>query len=478
MRKRAWLVVVVMVVLVVLAWFIKMRTTRPLSPGEWAINVDRVLIERGLIKTGNDWSKIFGWWHGSWIEEQITYYRPLVSMLWWVEWRVWGTDWDKWSMVNKWLHLVNALALFAVAAGLFRSRTAGFLSALFFVSTQQAGPTLSWFPAQTDILCGVFYFTSLLLFLYYLDKSKGKSLFLGLSLTSFFLAIASKEMAYSLPALILLTLWFRHQPLRVAWPFFAMAMGMVLVRLISIGSPPEMTMVAPSALSRAILVVLGPLGYPFKPFSQQGTIEMVHLWPWSVGVIMSGWLFALTQCSRLRAPLTVYGSVIFFMGISLLLSALWNEYWAEPFVILWPWGNVGNVAIYALSLLLLWRAAKRELLWVFMCILIVYLPVVQRAGGVSHFFYLPSMGWAMMHALVCYTVYRLFLAGFTKSKTRIILAGWLVVLFLALGPDEPTYIGVKVLTLLFTTGWMLIVGFLVYALYLHKRSITLSPTPT
>ncbi len=67
---------------------------------------------------------------------------------------------------------------------------------------------ICWMVARVDLICCFFYVTTVLLFLLYSDTKK--KMFFILSIVTFILALLTKELAITLPAVVLLLAYFRY----------------------------------------------------------------------------------------------------------------------------------------------------------------------------------------------------------------------------------------------------------------------------
>jgi len=114
------------------------------------------------------------------------------------------------------LNILNIILVLILAYKLFRSRLSAFFAALIFTLHPTHGEVVVLLWSKFDVLVGIFYLLSMILFLTSLEireKEEGRGsngrrlhggLFLFCSVFSFILALASKEMAMTLPFAILL----------------------------------------------------------------------------------------------------------------------------------------------------------------------------------------------------------------------------------------------------------------------------------
>jgi protein O-mannosyl-transferase len=146
------------------------------------------------------------------------YYRPIVTITYALDWRLWDKNPAGYHWNNIGMHLATCLIVFALLLKLVRRRPViPFVATLLFATNPIHTESITWISGRTDVLCGLFYFLSFYLYIIYSerlgtregmipppdkdptygDRSRGYVLF-G-SLTFYLFALLSKEMAISLP---------------------------------------------------------------------------------------------------------------------------------------------------------------------------------------------------------------------------------------------------------------------------------------
>jgi len=173
-------------------------------------------------------------WGGLWriwfSPTELPQYYPLVHTSFWLEFRLWGARPEGYHVVNVLLHALNAWLLLRV---LGRLRVPGaLLAALLFALHPVHVESVAWITERKNVLSLVFY---LLAFLSYLrfDKQRSWKIY-SLSLALFLFALWSKTVTASLPAAILLVLWWKKdritkRDVHPLIPFFALGLLMGLV---------------------------------------------------------------------------------------------------------------------------------------------------------------------------------------------------------------------------------------------------------
>jgi len=354
---------------------------KPMSRIDFATDTDARQIRAGLESSLSHLS----WWHGSWVEQINIYFRPLTSELWSLEWKAFGPDWNRWRWVTFALHLAVALLLFGFVSAVFRSRWAGFLAGLFAASSAvMFRQSLWWFPFQTSLLCDMFMFTALWLLTTYLNRDGWG--WLVVAWAAALLAICSKELGFILPLAVLVVLWYRRAPLRLALPFVVLAGGLWFYRS-AVLPPWEQQSYLATAHIRFLWFTVGPLAQPFF-----GLLRGIPQWPalWTLAVAL------LVTLAILRPRLRPVAVVALALAIPV---TQWTH--GDWLVALLPatWGGVPVIVAYLVAAVLLVRYARREFAFAFALMVILFLPT-SAVGSAPFYFYEPALGRAIIWALL------------------------------------------------------------------------------
>jgi hypothetical protein len=168
---------------------------------------------------------------------------PLVHTTFWIEHHLWGANPLGYHLVNVLLHIGVAMLLWRVLVVL--EVPGAWLAAAIFALHPVHVESVAWITERKNVLSGVFYFAAMLTYLAFLrvDKrgaeeqtgSGGKGLSRwGLALGLFICALLSKTVTATLPAAILVIVWWKRGSIR--WrdvaplvPFFVLGIGMGLL---------------------------------------------------------------------------------------------------------------------------------------------------------------------------------------------------------------------------------------------------------
>lgn len=162
-------------------------------------------------------------------------YYPMVFTTFWMEHHLWGLDPHGYHTVNVLLHACGALLLFGVLRKL--SVPAAGLAAAVFALHPVHVESVAWITERKNVLSGVFYLASMLLYLRFAESrdepnkkpTNWRAYFAALVLYA--CALLSKTVTCSLPAALVLLLWWKRKRLTLAdlaplLPMFAV--GLVL----------------------------------------------------------------------------------------------------------------------------------------------------------------------------------------------------------------------------------------------------------
>jgi hypothetical protein len=248
-------------------------------------------------------------------------YYPLLHSAFWLEHRMWGDAVAGYHLTNVALHALSACLVVMIMKRLSLPGAwfAGFVFALHPVNVE----SVAWISEQKSTLSGVFYLASLLTYLRFYqdfdqDRRKSKCL---LATSLFVLALLSKTVTATLPAVLLVIFWWRRG--RLEWkrdvqpllPWFALGISAGVltswVETTLIGArgadflltPVQRVLIA----GRAICFYAGKLLWPTNLmfFYPHWKIDPAERWQWlfptGVLVLAIGLMFAARRSPLPRA---------------------------------------------------------------------------------------------------------------------------------------------------------------------------------
>lgn len=169
------------------------------------------------------------------------YYRPIPQIIFTFIYRVFGTNPFPYYLINLLFHFANTLFLLFLSFKLYPKRSSSIsrytsvtLAVLLFAIHPRHSGTVSYISALPDLLVTFFYLVAFLCFVHFLEKRvRG---WLLVSAASFIFASLSKEMAFSLPLVLLSYLIiFRLKEFgKNFWlvaPYILVVIGVIAIRL-------------------------------------------------------------------------------------------------------------------------------------------------------------------------------------------------------------------------------------------------------
>ncbi len=170
------------------------------------------VLNNANLRTGQGLAKI-------WLEPRsLPQYYPLVHTTFWIEYQLWGLSAGGYHAINILLHALGSVLLWRVLTKL-QAPGAWLAAAIFAVHPVQV-ESVAWITERKNVLSGVFYFAAALGYLgYEAPRHEGtearRGMLYAMALTLFVCALLSKTVTCSLPAALLLVIWWKRG--RVTW---------------------------------------------------------------------------------------------------------------------------------------------------------------------------------------------------------------------------------------------------------------------
>jgi len=170
----------------------------------------------------------------------IPQYYPLVHSTFWLEYRLWGLAPFGYHLVNVLLHALAAILLWRTFARL--SVPGSWLAGAVFALLPVHVESVAWITERKNVLSGVLYLAALLCFLRFHGLGGGgadrggsgiagagprDARFYAAGCALFLLALLSKTVVFSLPAAVLLIVWWKTG--RLSWRDVAPQIPLVVV---------------------------------------------------------------------------------------------------------------------------------------------------------------------------------------------------------------------------------------------------------
>jgi hypothetical protein len=350
------------------------------------------------------------WWYGPWVQGHICkFYRPLTSLVWWLEYKAFGPMGLRgFQTVHALTHIAVIFVLFGFLAYLTRDELTAAVASVFFAAgftgnfalPSPAFAVRSWHDGP-EMFVALAYIASCWAFVAYL-RTDGRK-WLALSLFSFLCAICFKEMAYSLPVMLLSLLWRekRLNEWRRVLPFFAMAAVMFAFRYWALQGMGFRMGSNGAWLTRWLSDVAG-----LRPYIT-GNIAILSILFIAIGAYAA---YRRRWVAATGALLLACASII---GTSLATKMPLSD--ASVLLL-----DDTQLFTNATSLLFLTTVAwflytrDRAAVWAWLWVAITYLPLM-RANATSHALYIPAMGWALWLAVPAVAAIRFLTAQNTAE---------------------------------------------------------------
>jgi protein O-mannosyl-transferase len=170
-----------------------------------------VLWDDGAHLTKPELQSLHGLWR-IWFDLGSTpQYYPVLHSAFWLEHRAWGDALVGYHLTNVALHSLSAFLVILIVRRL--SLPGAWLAGFVFLLHPVCVEAVAWMAEQKSTLSGVFYLASALIYLSF-DKTRRRSDYAVASIL-FLLALLTKTVTATLPAVLLVVFWWRRG--RLAW---------------------------------------------------------------------------------------------------------------------------------------------------------------------------------------------------------------------------------------------------------------------
>ena len=314
-------------------------------------------------------------------------YYPLLHSAFWVQHLLFGDHALGYHVVTLLLHAGSAVLFALVLRQLYRpepahpaapSRFAGaeWLAALLFALHPVHAESVAWISEQKNTLSLVFYLAAALAYFRFDEARLRRTYFAALAF--FMLSLLCKTVTSTLPAAILVILWWKRG--RLAWrrdilplvPWFAVGAGAGLFsswveKTYGGARGPEFDISFAARLlvaGRAVWFYIGKLVWPFglNFIYPRWSVDTGAWWQWifpAAALGAAGALWAFRR--RSRAPLAAY---LFFVGSLFPVLGFVNLYGARYS---WVWDHwqylpdLGLIALASAGLVAGWRTVASQM---------------------------------------------------------------------------------------------------------------------
>ncbi|MDR4507545.1 MAG: tetratricopeptide repeat protein [Candidatus Brocadiaceae bacterium] len=163
------------------------------------------ILNNNLIKDWDNITTIFSF--NYFILSGEASYRPVVTLSNFIDYSLWGLKPMGFHLTNILLQIINTLLFYVILRRITKAYVGTFIAALFFTVHPLITETVNSISYREDLLAALFSLTAFLLFLHCESTASSERtyrLYYSTSLFSYFLALFSKEMAITLPVLLII----------------------------------------------------------------------------------------------------------------------------------------------------------------------------------------------------------------------------------------------------------------------------------
>ena len=334
-------------------------------------------------------------------------YYPLAHTSFWLEYRVWGLNPFGYHLTNILLHSLNAVLLF-FALKYLGVEPAWFAAGIFALHPVHV-ESVAWITERKNVLSGFFYLCSFLFYLHYaninappaLERTEKRTMLYVLSLAFYIFALLSKTVAASLPAAILIILWWKKnrislKDLKSLVPFFAagiiLGLTTIWMEKSNVGAHGrewdlgfiERCLIA----GKAVWFYAGKILYPqnlsfiYPLWEIVATAGWQYLYP--LGVII---LLAILWKTRKRMGKGPLAAVLFFLVTLFPALGFFNIYPMLFSYVADHFQYLASIGIIVLASSAIYRIASlyhRKIAYVLFCCAHIYLGILTWRQGLVY----------------------------------------------------------------------------------------------
>jgi len=162
--------------------------------------------------------------------------RPIGALLWWSDYSLWRLNTIGYHVTNTIIHSLNSLLVALIAFLILKDKPVSLFSGILFSLHPIHSEAVTWLSIRFDLLCTLFYLLTLFTFGLYTAQTRKWYVYL-VSIISYPLALFSKEMAISLPAVLILYDFIstRKLKLKLYLPYILITLFYLIWRIAVIG---------------------------------------------------------------------------------------------------------------------------------------------------------------------------------------------------------------------------------------------------
>jgi protein O-mannosyl-transferase len=151
---------------------------------------------------------------GPGIENQTNYYRPVQTVTYTVAYAAGGLSPVPYHVLSLIFHILASFFVYLLGRQMWRSTPFALAAAAIFAAHPVHTEAVAWIAGVPDVSCGAFYFAAFWAFIKYRENQQPLWQWSAISL--FFIALLSKEMAITLPLVLVLVQSLKTE-YRLSW---------------------------------------------------------------------------------------------------------------------------------------------------------------------------------------------------------------------------------------------------------------------
>ena len=316
-----------------------------------------------------------------WLDPKATpQYYPMVHTTYWLEYHIWQLDPAGYHVVNIALHAIAAILLWRILV--FLNIPAAALAAAIFAIHPVHVESVAWITERKNVLSGVFYLAAALVYLRWalgakrLPRKKHIAVYVA-ALVLFVFALLSKTVTSTLPAVLLLILWWKRDRLvgkdvLSLAPFFALGITFGIITAVlershvgAIGEEFQLSVIQRCLIAGRVpwfymskLLWPAKLAFTYPRWSVDAAVLWQYIFPAAtIGAVIVLW-FGRRRIGK--GPLV---AVLFFIGTLFPALGFFNVYpfrfsfVADHFQYL---ASIGPITLAAAAGYVLWRRLDED----------------------------------------------------------------------------------------------------------------------
>jgi len=193
--KPKWQHILLIVVLVVVVY------SNSLNNG-YILDDNHNINNNDFIKDWKNFPKMFS--SEYFVLAQELTYRPIVTLSYFVNYSLCGLNKACWRLINVFFHCINGILIYLLIILLFKSRKAALITSLLFCLHPIHAEIINIISFREDLISLFFFLLSFIFYIKHVEIASKKILYYICSLCFFFLAVFTKEMALTLPFVLIL----------------------------------------------------------------------------------------------------------------------------------------------------------------------------------------------------------------------------------------------------------------------------------